>query len=101
MASGVGTLTLRGDCDKRSCAAEVFRIPDVVGPATGPNLDVFRRRGGAGNVMKRTIRQIIEWRRMCLECDGFIRVRRAQDACSEDDVEWLCSGGERARVMRC
>ena len=49
----------------------------VLRPAAGKDFDLFTRLSGAGDILERTVGQSIEWRRICLEGDGFVRVRSA------------------------
>lgn len=67
----------------------------IIRPAAGENLNPLFGLGGAGDVVERTVGQIIEWRGMRLEGDGIVWVRSAKDASGNDDVEWLCGRGRQ------
>ena len=89
MPDGIGALISRWDRDEWPATAEIFGVPTVLRPAAGNDFDLFGRLSGAGDVMERTVGQSIEWRRMCLKGDGFVRVRSAEDASGDNNVEWL------------
>lgn len=72
-----GILIPRWNSDEGPSTAKVFGVPVILRPAAGKDLDMLVGLGGAGDVMKRTIGQIIEWRGMCLEGDMFLGMRSA------------------------
>lgn len=74
MLDGVGALVPRWDSDKGPRVAEVFGVRAVLRPAAGEDLDLLVGRSGTGDVVERTIGQIIQWRGMRLKRDGFVWV---------------------------
>ena len=60
MPDGIGAFIFRLDEDERPGTAKIFRVPMVLKPADGEDVDYFIRVSGACDVLERTVGQSLE-----------------------------------------